>query len=154
MTAEVLGDVVPMYPEADTATDQQSWDAFWAEQEPPQTTTIRGVTVRVPTGMTLRAQRRISERRERKPGDMESSWAPVLVDLLRDPDGARIDDLWDRWDRAGMEMDELSAVVVWAMSNAQGAPITFAEARRRALAGPARDDEGKGAPEQPPTETS
>lgn len=122
---EPVGKLVPMYPEPDEDPGEQSWDAFWAERHPTKTTVIRGVEVRVPTGLTL-AYRERSRKRLQQQG--EDAFAPLAIELLRAPDGSPIPDLWHRWRDAGMEVDELEVVVAWAIAHGVGEPITFAEA--------------------------
>lgn len=123
--------VVPMFdePEAAPGGDHASWDAYWAEVKGTATTTIRGVGVRVPTGLTLGTQRLHEELAG--VGGVEG-FAPIAAEIFRAPDGARINDLWERWNAAGMELDELQTVVLWGMSHAKGTPISFAEAHRLA----------------------
>lgn len=124
--------VVPMFDEPDTGSaggEHATWDAFWAEVKGTKKTTIRGVEVRVPTGLTLGTQHRYELVVDT--GGVHG-FAPIAVELFRAPSGARIEDLWERWDAAGMELDELHTVVAWGMSHAKGTPITFAEAHRRA----------------------
>jgi len=118
--------VVPMYDEPPAALgDDQSWDAFWAERAPARTTTIRGVVVRIPTGITIAYQRTIREMVDQAGVE---GFAPVAAALLRAPDGAEIPDLWARWDAAGMELPELHVITTWAMAHAAGNPLTFAQA--------------------------
>lgn len=124
--------VVPMFDEPDTGAaggEHATWDAFWAEVKGTATTTIRGVVVRVPTGLTLGTQRRYEQVADAGGVD---GFAPIAAELFRAPDGARIAGLWERWDAAGMELDELQVVVAWGMSHAKGTPISFADAHKLA----------------------
>lgn len=128
----------------DPAPSEQSWDAFWAERKPTRTETIRGVQIRVPTGLTL-AYREESRRRLNETG--AAGFAPLAVELFRAPDGTRIPDLWQRWLDAGMELDELEAVIAWGIAHGVGQPITFAEAADRIDAVVAARREGREADE-------
>lgn len=121
----LVGDSAAAPSGAATVVDpERSWDAFWRERKGNRVTTIRGVVVRIPTGMTLAYQQSIEERLAAG----TRALAPLAMDLLRAPDGTAIPDLWDQWRDAGMEIEELEAVVLWATRHAGGDPITFAEA--------------------------
>lgn len=118
--------VVPMFEESKPAGGEHaSWDAYWAERQSRRTDTICGVTVRVPTGITLAYR---EELRRQLDADGESSYAAIATALLRAPNGSEIPDLWDRWQAGGMEVEELEVVVAWAMAHASGNPISYAEA--------------------------
>lgn len=124
-----VGQLVPLYPEPEPAPggDEQTWDAFWAEVKPAKTTTIRGVRVRVPSGMTLAAMQATEAQGE------VGGWAgfqALAVSLFRAVDGSEIPGLVATWRAAGMELDELQVLCTWAMSGARGNPISFAEAHR------------------------
>jgi hypothetical protein len=132
------GNLVPLHPEpVPVAGENASWDAFWAEKTGAGTTTIRGVEVRVPTDITLAAQR---EMEQRAAGTGVDSWAPVVGLLFRNPDGSPCTGLWDAWRAAGMGMSELGVVIMWGMSHARGVPISFAEAYQLKTG---QGDEGK-----------
>lgn len=125
LAGETAGEIVPMYPEPEAGVEERSWDAFWAEVKGSATTTIRGVEIRIPTGLTLGAKRQLEQRSME--GGVEA-WAPIAVELFRAADQSVIPDLWERWRTAGMELDELETLVAWGMSHGKGHPISFAEA--------------------------
>jgi hypothetical protein len=140
-----VGQLVPLHPEpVPVGGENASWDAFWAEKTGAGTTVIRGVEVRVPTDITLTAQR---ETEQRTSGTGVNTYAPVAEQLFRNPDGTACVGLWAAWQAAGMGLTELSVVIFWGMSNAKGVPITFEEAYRLKTA--PVDDEGK---DEEPTE--
>lgn len=103
----------------------RSWDAFWLERKGNRAETIRGVSIRVPTGMTLAYQQTVREDLDRRGS---RSYPQLAADLFRAPDGTQIPDLWQRWVQAGMEVDELEVVIRWGLRHAAGDPITFEEA--------------------------
>jgi hypothetical protein len=143
--AAPVGRLVPVVDEPEPATqaEDRSWDAFWAEVQGSKTTTIRGVEVRVPTGMTLGASREMAARED---GHGVATWAPIATELFRAPDGTVIPDLWPRWTAAGMDLPELEVVMTWGLAHSHGNPITFAEAyqdRQDAKAGKAQPAERK-----------
>lgn len=128
-------------PKAPAGGEPQSFDAFWAEVQGTATTTIRGIEIRVPTGMTIAAERVAKASLAKKGTD---GFVPLAQDLFRAPDGHRIPDLWDRWEDAGMERDELQVVVAWGLAHARGNPISFAEALQHVRDAEAEAEEAEG----------
>jgi hypothetical protein len=115
---------------ADESSDElepetyESWDAFWSEVEGPEkarTETIRGIEVRVPTGLTVRLARRFEQLQNSSSMDDITS---LLADLYST-------DAVEAWIAAGMELLEFQTVMAWSVAQAGGNPITFREALRR-----------------------
>lgn len=111
------------------ASDTQSWDDFWASVSRPETTTIRGVEVAVPTDMPM-----VVEQRAEQLHDSES-----LDDIAELVGMIFGQDCLSQWRDAGMGLREFRVVLTWGMANARGRKLSFAEAY--ALAQEA--DEGK-----------
>lgn len=101
-----------------TATEYESWDAFWAEQMGSRTETIRGVTVQVPTDLPIAMEHRID--------DLRASEDPAAVaELLAMLFGQ---DVYDQWEQAGMGLLELQTVLTWGIGHASGTELTFGQA--------------------------
>jgi hypothetical protein len=105
--------------EAAKSSDSQSWDSFWAEvQQTERTEAICGVTVKVPTDITLRFDRRVE--------DLQASGREEDVEeLVADLFGA---DVYQAWVTNGMTGRQFRTVLGWGMANAKGKPLTFREA--------------------------
>lgn len=105
--------------DAAKSSDAQSWDAFWAEvQEQEQTETICGVTVRVPTDISLRFDKRLQDL-------MGSGSEEDVQELVRDLFGA---DVYQQWVDSGMTARQFRTVLGWGMAHARGKPLSFREA--------------------------
>lgn len=97
----------------------ESFDAFWAEvARSGRTTVIRGVQVPVPTDLPLAVEQRISDLRE---SSAEEDVAELLAMLFGG-------DVLDQWRDAGMGLIELQTVMTWALAQASGQDMAFAEA--------------------------
>jgi len=139
---EPAGKLVPMFEQPQQpAPDATSWDEYWRQVKGEATQTIRGVVVRVPTGITLGTQQHLETLAD---ATGVAGFEPVASELFRAPDGSLIPDLWQRWCDAGMELDELTAVVAWGMAHAKGHPISLAEAAREAKEAAAGKDRAAG----------
>ncbi|MER5213705.1 hypothetical protein ABT063_24815 [Streptomyces sp. NPDC002838] len=99
-------------------TTHETWDAFWAEVSGGRTEVIRGVEVQVPTDMPLAMEKRADELRE---SEAEEDLAELISMLF----GA---DILDTWLENGMGLVELQTVLTWAMAQASGKDMSFAEA--------------------------
>ncbi|WP_328846115.1 hypothetical protein [Streptomyces sp. NBC_00258] len=100
------------------STTNATWDAFWAEASGGRTEVIRGVEVQVPSDVPLAMEQRIEEL-------SESTAKEDLAELLAMLFG---DDILDTWLDNGMGMVELQTVLTWAMAQAGGKDMSFAEA--------------------------
>jgi hypothetical protein len=117
--------LIPVESDSNSDGDFSSWDAVWAEYKGCATTVIRGVKVRIPTGITLGYR---EEQRKRLAQSGQDAFPALIKELLRAPSGEVIHDLYDQWKAAGMEYDELEIIIYWALARAQGNIISFAEA--------------------------
>lgn len=120
----------------DEAESYDSWDAFWAEiegDEKPVTETIRGVTVTVPTELTVRFTRRAEKLQD-------SSRVEDLTSLLADLFGT---EPVEGWIEAGMSLLEFQTVLAWSIAHASGKPITFRQALEQVRKLSAARAEGK-----------
>lgn len=98
---------------------EQSWDDFWAEQQAKaETTIIQGVTVRIPTEVTLGFEKRLKDVAE---SDDEDDIRAVVRDLFGS-------DVYDQWVTNGMTVNGYLAAMGWGMARAQGRTISFREA--------------------------
>jgi hypothetical protein len=105
------------------AAEPDSFDAFWAEVEaaaaPPRMEIILGVTVQVPTRMTLRTRRALDGI------DMGAASEAEVRKVVGDLFGA---DALDAWVDAGMDDRQFGVVLAWGMASAMGRDITWREA--------------------------
>ncbi|MFG2617815.1 hypothetical protein ACGFXC_09300 [Streptomyces sp. NPDC048507] len=99
-------------------SDTQSWDDFWASVSRPQTTTIRGVEVAIPTDMPMLVEQRIEELHD-------STNLDDIAELVGMIFGQ---DCLDQWRSNGMGLVEFRVVLTWGMANARGAETSFEEA--------------------------
>ncbi|MEV0586319.1 hypothetical protein [Nonomuraea sp. NPDC050310] len=100
---------------------QESWDDFWADVSgaaKPRTEIIRGITVPVPTGLTVR----FAERAEKL---QASTKTEDIAAILNDFYGA---DVVETWKENGMELEEFQVLLAWSVSHAMKKPITFRQA--------------------------
>lgn len=107
-----------MSPARKPAAGHESWDAFWQETSGGRTTVIRGVEVRVPTDVPMAMEQRIEELQD---SERKEDLAELLSMLFGQ-------DVLEQWMNAGMGMLELQTVMTWAMAQAGGRDLTFAEA--------------------------
>jgi hypothetical protein len=107
-----------MSPARKPQAGHETWDAFWAEVSGGRTEVIRGVEVRVPTDVPMAMEQRIEELRD---SEAKEDLAELLSMLFGQ-------DVLDAWMDAGMGMLELQTVMTWAMAQAGGRDLTFAEA--------------------------
>lgn len=96
----------------------QSWDDFWTEVSGAGTETIRGVTVPIPTDVSMQFWKRLEELHESSADeDVEE-----LVSMLFG------EGVLAKWQAAGIGYRELQTVLGWGMAHASGEPMTFREA--------------------------
>ncbi|CAL9504105.1 hypothetical protein SUDANB126_03500 [Streptomyces sp. enrichment culture] len=107
-----------MSPARKADAGHESWDAFWAEVSGDRTEVIRGIEVRVPTDVPMAMEQRIEELRD---SEAKEDLAELLAMLFGQ-------DVLDVWMDAGMGMLELQTVMTWAMAQAGGRDLSFAEA--------------------------
>ncbi|MFF4369625.1 hypothetical protein [Streptomyces sp. NPDC001594] len=114
-------------------SDTQSWDDFWASVSRPQTTTIRGVEVAIPTDMPMLVEQRVEELHDSTSLDDIAE----LVGLIFGQD------CLDQWRANGMGLLEFRVVLTWGMANARGTEFSFEDAYKLTQEGVA---EGKAPP--------
>ncbi|GGV68807.1 hypothetical protein GCM10010294_24920 [Streptomyces griseoloalbus] len=107
-----------MSPARKPQAGHETWDAFWAEVSGGRTEVIRGIEVRVPTDVPMVMEQRIEELRD---SEEKEDLAELLALLFGQ-------DVLDQWMANGMGMLELQTVMAWAMAQAGGRDLTFAEA--------------------------
>lgn len=116
-----------MSPARKPAVGHETWDAFWAEVSGGRTEVIRGVEVAVPSDVPMALEQRVDELRD---SDAKEDLAELLSLLFGQ-------DVLDQWMDAGMGMLELQTVLTWAMAQAGGRDLTFAEALEMVRSGDA-----------------
>jgi hypothetical protein len=118
---------------AEQAAEHETFDAFWAEvksAEAPRYERILGVSVRVPTSMTLRFRRTLEQLDIHGRDTSEEEVRQVLSDLFG-PSAL------DAWTDAGMDDEQLSVVMAWAIACAGGREISWREAYDAVMSGKA-----------------
>lgn len=100
-------------------SDTQSWDDFWAERNATRRTeTIRGMTVPVPTDLSMRVLMRVEQL-------ADSAKLADVKSLVKDVFG---EDLFDALVDAGMGHVEFKTLLAWGAAHGSGRPVGFAEA--------------------------
>jgi hypothetical protein len=123
--------LVPAVPEPEQGTDTESWEAFWAEIQPPKYETIAGVEVKVPTGLTLAMVETLDRLADQ--GGLDTF--RVIGSHLFGAEA--VAQLAER-----LDLGQWAVLTMWGLSHAKGTPMTFRQARDAAA------EMGK-APEKP-----
>ncbi|MFE3578708.1 hypothetical protein [Streptomyces vinaceus] len=100
------------------ASENESWDAFWASVSRPKTTTIRGVEVVVPTDMPMLVEQRVEELH----GSDRLEDIAELVGMVFGQD------CLEQWRDNRMGLMEFRVILTWGMANARGKELSFQEA--------------------------
>ncbi|MFG2976305.1 hypothetical protein ACGFYY_25395 [Streptomyces sp. NPDC048331] len=105
------------------ASEDESFDAFWASVARPTTTIIRGVTVAVPRDMPMLVEQRVEELQD-------SSSIEDIAELVGMIFG---ENCLEKWRDAGMGLLEFQVILAWGMANARGRKTSFQEAHEMVL---------------------
>lgn len=101
--------------------DVLDMDAFWVEQTAQGTPVrIMGEVVRLPAPGTLPMD--LERRLNNAEADDEEGGKALLGEVFGDPD------LPQRWETAGMSGRRFQMLLVWALANGQGRPVTQQQA--------------------------